>query len=51
MTEHDKGVLQVARSLLKKEAEISIGSKVVSHYKIVDKLRKEFPNANIKIHR
>lgn len=52
MTEHDKAVLRLTRNFLKKgEKEISIGSKVISHRKIVDKLRKEFPSASIKIHK
>ena len=52
MTEHDKGVLQVSRSLLKKGAnEISVGSKVKSYRKIAGILRKEFPNKKIKTHK
>ncbi len=52
MTKHDRAVLQLTRNFLKKgEREISIGTKVISHRKIVDKLRKEFPTASIKIHK
>lgn len=50
MTLHDKGVLQVARSLLKKRAKkIQIGLKVRSHKKIMSLLKKEFPKAEITV--
>ena len=52
MTKHDKAVLSICRNFLKKgEDDIQIGSKVVSHKKIVSQLRKEFPHKNITIGR
>ena len=51
MTEHDKAVLEVARNFLKNgEDSLFIGEKVVSRKKIVQQLRKEFPQKKIKIY-
>jgi len=52
MTKHDKGVLRVARRLLRKgSTTLSIGSKVVTHQAIERILIKEFPTKKISIHK
>ena len=51
MTKHDKAVFTLCRSFLKKgDDHIQIGQKVVSRRKIVNQLRKEFPERDISIY-